>query len=51
MYRQTWWCIYRQPPAKVVSPAESRALERQRQAEAIGKSLTSQYSKRGKFNP
>lgn len=51
MYRQTWWCVYRQAPANLVSPAEARGLERQRQAEAVGKSLASHYSKRGKFNP
>lgn len=51
MYRQTWWCVYRQAPARTeISSAESRALERQRQAEAIGKSLTTHYSRRGKFS-
>lgn len=51
-YAQTWWCLQRELVTRTeISPAEARALERRCQAEQIGKSMVSHYSRRGKFSP
>ncbi|MDM0110037.1 hypothetical protein QTH97_34400 [Variovorax sp. J22R24] len=52
MYPQTWWCILRGGPVRTQgSPAEARAMERERQAREFGAALNRWPTRRGTFTP
>ena len=47
-YPQTWWCVLRGGPARTeATPAESRAKEREREAQRIGATMHNHYARRG----